>query len=326
MQIQPDASNPPTTPGVAGQRQQVTPMEGVDSTPAATSDSTIAACGSGDSTIIVEPTAALKRQFESTSFQDSGGPSAKRQRSESDFQSFVCSGVTVASIKANAQIPEKEKVLKGFNHLVGEGICARGNAISNQLPWDYSAPVCGMIHDKKSQRPLYAVHEYEPNLFSIHSVGCTGNSAAEGKSCEGCKLKMSALYRKCRDAVDLRSSEPKGKMPNAYLASSPGMLLGKIKAQNKTLKSVRAKFYHLAKKQRKKGVRLPDGLADDLFDADTEKLAIEYFEKKKVSEDDISRILFFESLKNAHIAQKSGSKRVRHLPLMIRFVYHLTKN
>jgi hypothetical protein len=79
MQIQPDASNPPNTPGVAGQRQQVTPMEGVDLTPAAASDSTIAACSSGDSTIIVELTAALKRQFESTSFQDSGGPSAKRQ-------------------------------------------------------------------------------------------------------------------------------------------------------------------------------------------------------------------------------------------------------
>jgi hypothetical protein len=54
-----------------------------------------------------------------------------------------------------------------------------------------------------------------------------------------------------------------------------------------------------------------------------QQLAKEYFNKQKLSDDDVTRLRFHESLNNAHVAEKSGSQRVRHSPLMIWFCISL---
>jgi hypothetical protein len=61
-----------------------------------------------------------------------------------------------------------------------------------------------------------------------------------------------------------------------------------------------------AQRQRKKGVRLPSNMKH-LFDNETEQLAKEYFNKQKLSDDDVMRLIFHESLKNACVTKKSGS-------------------
>jgi hypothetical protein len=98
-----------------------------------------------------------------------------------------------------------------------------------------------------------------------------------------------------------------------------------MESDKKVRKSLQNKVFRLeAKRQRKNGVRLPDGMTE-LFDDETEKLAAQYFKQENITDDDVSKILFFESLKNARVAQKSGSKRVRHSPLMIRFCITLNQ-
>jgi hypothetical protein len=50
-------------------------------------------------------------------------------------------------------------------------------------------------------------------------------------------------------------------------------------------------------------IRLPDKQATELFNEKTEQSAIAYFDSKRVSMNDISRLLFMESLKNTRIAR-----------------------
>jgi hypothetical protein len=107
---------------------------------------------------------------------------------------------------------------------------------------------------------------------------------------------------------------------NNSVLNSPPLVSKKLDANAKTMKKLCSHLFHLeAQHQRKKGVTLPDNLGNELFDENTEYLAVEYFDTKKVSMDDVSRLLFMESLKNAHTAEKSRSRRVCHSPLMTRF-------
>lgn len=198
----------------------------------------------------------------------------------------------------------------------------KSTAISNQHVWKYKSPVCGVVRDKTTKDDMFLVKELSDSLYSIHSVGCTGSG--DGK-CEECTSVAQYFYRKCKAAVDLRARDHDRRTANVNVFTSPTLAQKKVESDKKTILSYRNKVFRLeAKLQRKKGIRLPDKL-DNLFDEETERCAHEYFKDKQVSDDDVSKLLFMESLKNARIAEKSGSRRVRHSPLMIRFCITLNQ-
>lgn len=213
---------------------------------------------------------------------------------------------------------------KGFHHVVGEGVHQWGNAISNQKPWEFSRPFCGVIRDDKDIARYTVMHD-KYGRFIVHSTKCTGKGM-EGTLCTECKKVASSFYRRCRSAVEMRdqSKDFARTTKNKSVLTSPTLAKRKMESDKKVRKSLQNKVFCLkAKRQRKNGVRLQDGMTE-LFD-ETEKLAAQYFKQENITDDDVSKILFFESLKNARVAQQSGSKRVSHSPLMIPFCITLNQ-
>lgn len=247
---------------------------------------------------------------------DGSSPAPKEIGSTRKRLMKPCPGFTSESILQNGRINDTQKVANGFCHLVGEGLHKRATDVSNKHPWPYGKDVCGVICAGEG-RVMYNVSEKDDRTFQVNSVRCK-EATQDGKICEECKSMGSSFYRRCRQAVDNREREfnPRTKVSTLQ---SPTLAKRKFQSDSQEKKRLRQKIARLeSKRLQKKGVSLPDDMKD-LFDEETEDLAMAYFEKENVSDDDIEKLLFLESLKNARRAQESGSKRVRHSPLMIRF-------
>jgi hypothetical protein len=144
-----------------------------------------------------------------------------------------------------------------------------------------------------------------------------------GNTCSGCILVTSSFYRRCRSAVEFWGKDFDENTTNKSLLMSPSLAQKRFQYDKSTKKSYQNRIFQLeAQRQRKKGVRLPFDMMD-LFDSETEALAEIHFKQQGLTDDDVSRLIFYESLKNARVAKQSGSRRVRHSPLMIRFCISL---
>jgi hypothetical protein len=119
-----------------------------------------------------------------------------------DIDSYGCGGFTIEAIKTNKRMVDNSATVKGFHHVVGEGVHQWGNAISNQKPWEFSRPICGVIRDDKDIARYTVMHD-KSGRFIVHSTKCTGKGMEE-TLCTECKKVASSFYRRCRSAVEMR--------------------------------------------------------------------------------------------------------------------------
>jgi hypothetical protein len=165
-------------------------------------------------------------------------------------------------------------------------------------------------------RCIYVVKEPSPMVHAIHSSKCMGTGDG-GNTCSGCISVTSSFYRHCRSAVEFRGKDFNENTTNKSLLTSPSLAQKRFQYDKSTKKSYQNRIVQLeAQRQRKKGVCLPFDMTD-LFDSETKALAEIHFKQQGLTDDDVSRLIFYESLKNARVTQQSGSRRVRHSPLMI---------
>lgn len=60
----------------------------------------------------------------------------------------------------NNRIGDNAKVVKGFHHLVAEGMRCKADAVSHQLSWPYDSQVCGVIQDKRHDKDIYTIRKW----------------------------------------------------------------------------------------------------------------------------------------------------------------------
>ena len=69
----------------------------------------------------------------------------------------------------------------------------------------------------------------------------------------------------------------------------------------------------------KDGVNLSGTNLEEVFPMNLQELATKFFDKEKISQDNIARYIFQETLIQAQTAIKSGNRACRYSPVMIRF-------
>jgi hypothetical protein len=226
--------------------------------------------------------------------------------------------------EGRGKFKDRDKTLRGFDNLCGEGIHNFASATSNREEWVYKDPlVVGVLRNNENDKfTVCRVALEDSETHAIRSAKCElleMGSNTKSPRCKHCNNQKSAFLARCSRAATKREQENLPRSTRLNTLNSPTLLKKRIRTDSKHLKKLHIIIIRLrAKRSRKNGVRLPDGL-QDIFEKTSDEDASKWFsEEMQVSDDDIRHILFMESLKNARIAQQSGSKRMRHSPLMVR--------
>ena len=160
-----------------------------------------------------------------------------------------CFGFTAEFIKANNLLLDPDKVLKGFYHLVGEGLHNQASIVSNQGDWPYDPPICGFLQSKTGKSPIvnYTVSQLPGRIFAINSIKCKGNSSSKKLPCEECKSVAGIFYRRCRYVVDNLEGEFKSKI-NVSKVTSLELAKRKFESDRKEKQALRQKIARLSEK------------------------------------------------------------------------------
>ena len=226
----------------------------------------------------------------------------------------------------------KTNILGGYCHLIREAIRSRADNIRDQLYPEYCMIVQGIIVSNNNVRLI--LNEMNTQLhtsvvrdnFYFSSAICTKNVSDNVVICNECEQEVCYLQRKCVDAVKMRTEGiSNDKTNNKFLCNSPSLLSHKVdrlaqSAKYETKKRSKAKAKVILKMvTEKEGISLSGANLEEVFPSNLQDLADKYFDKEKITQDNLARYLFRESFIQARTAIKSGNRACRYSPVMIRF-------
>lgn len=103
---------------------------------------------------------------------------------------------------------DKDKLLKDFPILCGDGVDAHANSVRYGIKWSFGLDAIGALVDTRSEDLLYRwtvirVRQLDgPDTYTIHSTQCEGTlgtSTLAGR-CKKCQESSSDLDLRMRDA------------------------------------------------------------------------------------------------------------------------------
>ena len=202
----------------------------------------------------------------------------------------------------------------------------------DELHPEYYIGVHGIIISNNSVRLI--LKELDSKMYSasikemFYFISSTCYKRISGNTilCSACSQQLSFIQRKCSDAVRMRLNGVNSKKTNnSYLYNSPSLIKHKVdrlaqNAKSESVKRSKAKAKQILKMVTEKdGVNLNDADLEELFPVNLQELATKFFDKEKISQDNLARYIFQETLIQAQTAIKSGNRACRYSPVMIRF-------
>ena len=115
------------------------------------------------------------------------------------------------------------------------------------------------------------------------------------------------------------------KTNDTFLYNSPSLIKHRVErltqsARKENIKRSKAKTKAILKNvTESEGINLRGSNLEQIFPGNMNDLASNFFDKEKISQDNLERYLFQESFVQARIVIKSGNQSCRYLPVMIRF-------
>ena len=249
-------------------------------------------------------------------------------------KTYTCLGIRIQYLAQTVtDISRTQLIVDGYSHLIRQAIRARADNIRDGIYPEYYTGVHGIILSNGGVRLLLKEKDTTTNIKSVNemfyftSTNCKSLSENDDSiHCSACKQLIPFIKRKCLDTVHMRAEGiTHSKTNNKFLYTSPSLICHKIdrlanNAKIENVKRYRAKAKLILKVVTDKdGVNLSGANLEEVFPANLQHRANKFFDKEKISQDNLARYLFQESYIQARTAIKSKNKACRYSPVMIRF-------
>ena len=126
----------------------------------------------------------------------------------------VCPGIQKIIIE-QARIDDNDKVLKGFNHLIGNAFRQKGSHVSRTGSWDYGSSTIGFLFDNRSRKTdegfsySFKCAETASSQWKFNRDSCSerkDDTNRYGVCCYCWKYRYK-LFEMCRQEVGFRESK-----------------------------------------------------------------------------------------------------------------------
>lgn len=262
------------------------------------------------------------------------------------INSTTCQGISINTIEGT-RIADKDKVVDGFSHLVGNVLRYKASYLSNnRCVWPYGRDVAGFVVHPNAETNIEGdpAHSWkcievevdqDTVVYAFRQKDCSGTKDAGKQSCAACTGKQYSLYDMCRNEVKLREESQKdpqirGRHDNLFY-KSPSIILPHLGAASKQIKVLRASLWRkqqVIKALSERTIEVSNANADYIFE---EKTLREGYEKIKgqleVTEKEVCDILFQECIAvKKRVASQGTAQGHSYSPLLIRFAIMLRNN
>ena len=190
-------------------------------------------------------------------------------------------------------------------HLIREAMRSRADNLRDELFPDYYMEVHGILMSNDNVR--FILKEMDARLhcsmvrdnFYFKHIECNETVEGDTLSCDSCQSQLTYLQRKCIDTIRMRTEGvTHEKKNNKYLYNSPSLISRKVdrlaqNAKKEVVKRSKAKAKAILEIiMDKEGVNLSASDLEDVFSDNLHDLANKFFNREKVSQDNLARYLF----------------------------------